>query len=149
MNAKVSGAATAVMLCLTMAGVSGDAVPAMAKTNCHTLCRTELKACLATFRVCKGLQGSARRRCRLLARQEMKACKSGVLDACKAGKNCTNTNCPPGSTCQTVPGAVTCRCVSGLGGPCAGFVVNPPVCASPLICKLNPIPDTGGVCIMQ
>ncbi len=38
--------------------------------------------------------------------------------------------CPAGASCQSLPGAPACGCVSGLGGPCGGNLLAPaPVCA--------------------
>ncbi len=57
--------------------------------------------------------------------------------------------CPSGATCETLPtGAVTCGCVSGVGGPCGGFIFPPPpVCAPGLVCQqVNP--DVMGVCVV-
>jgi hypothetical protein len=57
--------------------------------------------------------------------------------------------CPTGATCESLPTAATptCRCVSGLGGPCGGFVFPPPpVCAPGLVCQQTN-PDVPGVCV--
>jgi hypothetical protein len=56
--------------------------------------------------------------------------------------------CPSGATCESLQdAAATCRCVSGVGGPCGGFVYPPPpVCAPGLVCQqVNP--DVTGVCV--
>jgi hypothetical protein len=55
--------------------------------------------------------------------------------------------CPSGASCESVPGAATCGCVSGPGGPCGGnILVPPPVCAPGLVCQQSN-PDATGVCV--
>ncbi len=64
-----------------------------------------------------------------------------------ASGTCGGT-CPSGAACESMPSAARpCGCVSGVGGPCGGFILPPPpVCAPGLICKqVNP--DVTGVCI--
>ncbi|KAI9594942.1 hypothetical protein BDF19DRAFT_442884 [Syncephalis fuscata] len=39
--------------------------------------------------------------------------------------------------------------ISNEGGPCGGFMLNPPRCARKLQCKLDPtVPDKPGVCVV-
>jgi hypothetical protein len=65
-----------------------------------------------------------------------------------AGGMCGGT-CPTGATCESLPTAAspTCRCVSGLGGPCGGNIsALPPVCDPGLVCQQTN-PDVTGVCV--
>ena len=56
-------------------------------------------------------------------------------------------SCPPGASCESLPGATTCRCFSGMGGPCGGnLFAPPPVCAAGLVCQQGN-PDATGVCV--
>ena len=56
--------------------------------------------------------------------------------------------CPAGATCDPLPNAAGgCGCVSGVGGPCGGFIVDPPVCAAGLVCQQSN-PDVTGVCVV-
>jgi hypothetical protein len=56
--------------------------------------------------------------------------------------------CPDGATCEPFDfGVAACACVSGVGGPCGGFISSPPpVCAPGLTCK-QPLPDVMGTCV--
>jgi hypothetical protein len=57
--------------------------------------------------------------------------------------------CPVGATCESLGTAApqSCRCVSGLGGPCGGNIFPlPPVCAPGLVCQQSN-PDVTGVCV--
>jgi hypothetical protein len=65
-----------------------------------------------------------------------------------AGGTCGGT-CPTGTTCESLPTAATlsCRYVSGLGGPCGGNIFPlPPLCGPGLICQQSN-PDVTGVCV--
>jgi hypothetical protein len=81
------------------------------------------------------------------------ACCAGPGTACVApcgmdqAGTCGGT-CPSGATCEALETASgPCRCVSGLGGPCGGFILPPPpVCAPGLVCQQSN-PDIGGVCV--
>ena len=54
--------------------------------------------------------------------------------------------CPSGAMCEA-SAAATCGCVSGLGGPCGGNILDPPpVCAAGLVCQRSN-PDVTGVCV--
>jgi hypothetical protein len=64
------------------------------------------------------------------------------------GGMCGGT-CPTGAICEQLATAATptCRCVSGLGGPCGGNISSvPPVCSPGLICQQSN-PDVTGVCV--
>lgn len=37
--------------------------------------------------------------------------------------------------------------ISGIGGPCDGFVMAPRTCAPGLVCQLPGVPDVGGICV--
>jgi len=65
----------------------------------------------------------------------------------EAGGTCGG-RCPAGTTCESLPAAAaTCGCVSGVGGPCGGNILNPPpVCAPGLVCQQTN-PDATGVCV--
>ena len=56
--------------------------------------------------------------------------------------------CLSGAACESLPTAPGgCGCVSGVGGPCGGFIVDPPVCAAGLVCQQTN-PDVSGVCVV-
>ena len=70
----------------------------------------------------------------------VRPCGSDSLGACGG-------SCPPGASCESLPGATTCRCFSGMGGPCGGnLFAPPPVCAAGLVCQQGN-PDATGVCV--
>src|SRR2546429_4203814 len=74
--------------------------------------------------------------CALPRGRARRTCRRRILLACRAGR------------CSCTGGAPPCEgsAISGVGGHCGGFISHPPICAPPLVCKPNPIPDTGGVC---
>jgi len=70
----------------------------------------------------------------------VRPCGSDAAGACGG-------TCPSGASCESLPGATTCGCVSGVGGPCGGnLFVPPPVCAAGLVCQQTN-PDATGVCV--
>ena len=82
------------------------------------------------------------------------ACCAGPGTACvepcgmdQAG-TCGGT-CPSGGTCEALASnsaTGACGCVSGVGGPCGGFILPRTVCAPGLVCRQSN-PDVMGVCV--
>jgi hypothetical protein len=63
-----------------------------------------------------------------------------------ASGTCGGT-CPAGASCGVGGATSSCGCVSGLGGPCGGNVLDPPpVCAAGLVCQQSN-PDATGTCV--
>jgi hypothetical protein len=83
-NSWTSGGVAALALAACL--VAG---PAMAKTNCHTLCKTEIKACSASLATCKSLKGTDKASCLKTARAQVRTCKSGILTTCTSTGSCS------------------------------------------------------------
>src|SRR5207245_8546112 len=99
--------------------------PASPLCAAKTCSRKVCKPAISTN--CAELRGPAKR-----------GCRKKILVTCRARRCSCTGGAPPceGST------------ISSVGGQCGGFILHPPICAPPLVCTLNPIPDTGGVCEM-
>ena len=98
------------------------------------------------------VNGACQHACLCVGPQGTASCCPGPAALCAppCGVDANGTcggQCAPGSSCTSVPGANTCGCVSGVGGPCGGNILNPPpVCAPGLLCQqVNP--DITGVCV--
>jgi len=74
--------------------------------------------------------------CAGLARHTRRICARRIRATCRAAR------------CSCTGGLPACEgtTIAGVGGHCGGFIMHAPICAAPLVCRLNPTPDTGGIC---
>lgn len=83
-NSWTSGRVAAITLAACL--VAGPAMAA--KTNCHKLCKDQLKACTAALDACKTLKGKDKGSCLKTARAQVKTCKTGLLTTCESTGSC-------------------------------------------------------------